>query len=136
MQFLNNRRKSVAINVTSLIDVMFLLLIFVLLSAKFEKEGSVPVNLPSGGKTETAETKPEIKILSIDAAGKMFLGKTPVTLEELPAAIKRMRAEMKDPVLVINADKDGAYGAFARAMDVIQKTGQTKFSLKFTPPAE
>lgn len=132
MRFLESTRKPSVINVTSLIDVMFLLLIFVLLSAKFEKEASVPVNLPAGGKAEGGE-KPEVKVLTIDAKGAMFLGQEPVAPQDLGAAIQRMRREMKDPVLIINADRDGSYGRFAEAMDAIQKAGQTKFSLRFAP---
>ena len=132
MRFLAAPRRPSVINVTSLIDVMFLLLIFVLLSAKFEKEASVPVNLPAGGKAESGE-KPTLKVLTIDAQGAMFLGQEPVEMQNLAAAIARMRQELKDPVLVINADKNGSYGRFAEAMDVVQKAGQTKFSLKFAP---
>ena len=86
MRFLAAPRRPSVINVTSLIDVMFLLLIFVLLSAKFEKEASVPVNLPAGGKAESGE-KPTLKVLTIDAQGAMFLGQEPVEMQNLAAAI-------------------------------------------------
>lgn len=132
MRFLESTRKPSVINVTSLIDVMFLLLIFVLLSAKFEKEASVPVDLPSGGQAAGAE-KPVVKVLTIDAKGAVFLGASPVTLAGLPEAIRKMRAENPDPVLVINADRRGSYGRFAEVMDKVRQAGQTKFSLKFAP---
>lgn len=113
---------------------MFLLLIFVLLSAKFETSASVAVNLPAGGEKEPA-TAPETAILSITAEGKIYLDKKMLTLSELKAAVAALRQKKHDPVLVINADKDVAYGIFAAAMDQVKQAGQTKFSLKFTPSA-
>lgn len=119
------------INVTSLLDVMFLLVIFVLVAAKFEKDGGIAVNLPSGTSKEVA--KDDVQILSITKDGKVFLQKQEVTFATLEDAIRKMRAEQKDPVVVINADRDAPYGLVAQATDLIKKAGQTKFNLKVKP---
>lgn len=119
------------INVTSLLDVMFLLVIFVLVAAKFEKDGGIAVNLPSGSSKEVA--KNEVQILSITKDGKVFLQKREISFATLEEEIKKMRTTIKDPVVVINADRDAPYGLVAQATDLIKKAGQSKFNLKIKP---
>lgn len=122
------KKRSAAINITSLIDVMFLLVIFVLLAAKFEPDGGIAVNLPQGESKE--QSKPEIQVLTITADGKLYMQKDPIPMERLASAIKDMRGKFKDPVLVINADKAVPYGTIARAMDIVKSSEQTKFYFK------
>lgn len=124
----SSRRRSSVINVTSLIDVMFLLLIFVLLSAKFEPDGGIAVELPEGKSTEVPKT--ELRILTIKEDGSLYFQKDKITFNELPDRIKKMRQEFKDPVIVINADQKTPYSYVARATDVIKQSGQSKFNLK------
>ncbi|GHS90549.1 protein TolR [Planctomycetales bacterium] len=125
-------RRGATVNITSLIDVMFLLLIFVLLSAKFETDSGITVALPRGESQETVA--PQIQVLSIDRAGDLYFGKQKITLAELPAAIAQMRQKMRDPVLVINADKNVPYGVFAETIDAVKRSEQTKFYFKTAAP--
>ncbi len=127
----NGTTRGKDINVTSLLDVMFLLVIFVLVAAKFEKDGGIAVNLPNGASKEVA--KDEVQILSITKDGKIYLQKKEVAFATLEDEIKKMRAVQKDPVVVINADRDAPYGLVAQATDLIKKAGQSKFNLKVKP---
>lgn len=122
------KKRHVAINITSLIDVMFLLLIFVLLSAKFETESGIAVDLPQGKSKETKE--PEVEVLSINKDGEIYFGKKKIGLGDLSHEIIAMRKNKKDPILVINADKSANYGIFAEVMDVVKLSEQTKFYFK------
>ncbi len=131
MRFNVRTRKSAVINVTSLIDVMFLLVIFVLVSAKFETDGGIAVELPQGKSTDVA--KVEVQVLSIKKDGELFFQKDKITYKELPERIKNMRKEFKDPVIVINADKATPYKFVAEATDIIKQSGQSKFNLKLKP---
>ena len=128
MRFKIKSRKSAVINVTSLIDVMFLLVIFVLVSAKFEADGGIAVELPKGKSTEVAKT--EVQILTIRPDGELFFQKNKISFAELPDRIVKMRKEFKDPVIVINADKATPYEFVAKATDIIKQSGQSKFNLK------
>ncbi len=126
----NGKRNSV-INVTPLIDVMFLLVIFVLVTAKFETDGGIAVDLPKGQSKEAP--KNEVQVISITKNGTIYLQKDQTTLDKLPAQIRDMRKRLKDPVVVINADKDTPYSYVARAADIIKNSGQSKFNLKLKP---
>ena len=128
MNFSKRSKKSAAINVTSLIDVMFLLLIFVLISAKFEPDKGLSVNLPSGVSTEVP--KLEYEVLSISKDGSLYFDKNKINYDKLPGCIQAMRKKYKDPVVVINADEDTLYKYVARATDIIKSSGQKKFNLK------
>lgn len=125
------RKKTAEINITSMIDVVFLLLIFVLVAAKFEPDGGIRVNLPTGSSKEV--DKAEVQVLSITADGKVYLQKKPVTMQTLGEEIKAMRKQQKDPVVVINADRDTPYRFVAEATDIIKNAGQSKFNLKIKP---
>ncbi len=128
MKFNIKTKRSAAINVTSLIDVMFLLVIFVLISAKFEPDGGISVELPKGKSTEVA--KVEVQVLTIKPDGELYFQKDKISFDTLPERIKKMRKEFKDPVIVINADKSTPYEFVAKATDIIKQSGQSKFNLK------
>ena len=128
MNFAKRKKKNSAINVTSLIDVMFLLLIFVLISAKFEPDKGISVNLPSGVSTEVP--KVDYQVLSIKKDGSLYFDKTKIDYDNLSNRIHSMREKYKDPVVVINADEDTSYKYVAKAADIIKNSGQIKFNLK------
>lgn len=125
------KRRTGEINITSLIDVMFLLVIFVLLAAKFEPEGGIAVELPTGSSSDAP--KQEVQIISITAEGEIFLQKRQISFDTLGEEIRKMRDEFKDPVVVINADKKTPYEYVARATDIINTSGQSKFNLRIKP---
>ena len=127
MKFNIKTKRSAAINVTSLIDVMFLLVIFVLISAKFEPEGGIAVELPKGKSTEIA--KVEVQVLTIKPDGELYFQKDKITFDTLPERIKKMRKEFKDPVIVINADKSTPYEFVAAIGLQILSSSQGRASL-------
>ncbi len=128
MRFSTRAKKSAAINVTSLIDVVFLLLIFVMVSAKFETDKGITVDLPQGQSSEVP--KEEVQVLTIKPDGELFFEKDKISFDQLAGCIEKMRKDLKDPVIVINADKSTPYEYVARATDIIKEAGQTKFNLR------
>lgn len=132
MNFTNGgKKKAGAINVTSLIDVMFLLLIFVLIAAKFEPDGGVAVNIPEGKSKDVP--KIETQVLTISHDGTLYFQKDKITFADLPSRITKMRKDFKDPIIIINADRDTNYKYVAQATDIITQSGQRKFNLKLKP---
>ncbi|MBN2712088.1 MAG: biopolymer transporter ExbD [Planctomycetes bacterium] len=133
MNFTNPRKaKGNVINVTSLIDVMFLLVIFVLISARFDPEGGIAVDLPQGKSKEIPETRTYELTILYD--GTMFLNKKKIKDDtELAEAIKAFRAEAKDPVLVIKADKDVSWKRIVVVTDTAKMSGQGKVNFRIKP---
>lgn len=130
MQFLQNRKsKAPVINVTSLIDVMFLLVIFVLITARFDPQGGIAVDLPKGKSKEVP--KNAIYELTIMHDGTMFLNKDRVAnLEALGKGIRAYRAKVKNPVLVIKADKDVSWERIVLVTDAAKQSGQGKVNFR------
>ncbi len=115
------------VNLTPLIDVVFLLLIFFMVSTTFDREAELNIELPEadGKVTETEQFKVEI---SIDAQGHYFINNRRVRDEKL-ATLKRALQDtvsgQREPKLIISADRKTPHEAVIRAMDAARQLGLT-----------
>jgi biopolymer transport protein ExbD len=131
MQIRDKKRKRPVINITSLIDVMFLLLLFFMVTTTFSEHPAIKLELPSARTGEPS--KLERLTLTIDKKGQMFLNNIPVQDTELGNRL-RSAAAMPDATLVLRADKEAPYGFVIRAMDISRQSGIRRIvSLTETP---
>lgn len=132
MNLRTRRREELSINLTPLIDVVFLLLIFFMVSTTFTKEGSFKVDLPeaSSGQEET-ETKQVV--VSIDRSGRYFINDQALNdseLETLKGALQKLKASLKkDQPIVIKADAEAAHQAVVKVLDAAGQLGLTRISI-------
>ncbi len=138
MQFRRQRGEEVHVNLTPLIDVVFLLLIFFMVSTTFQKESHISLNLPEAdGETVAAEIK-QIEIV-ISAQGeyavnnKSLANNQPDTLRR---AIKEMAAGENDLPVIISADAVAPHQAVITAMEAAGKLGFTRLSITTRRRAE
>ncbi|MDR1520648.1 MAG: biopolymer transporter ExbD [Planctomycetota bacterium] len=137
MRFLAQKRPNAQIiNLTPLIDCMFLLVIFIMIAARFEPEAGIPVDLPRAGGGEPGRL--EAITLSITAEGVLYLEKEEVALEDLERRLIQARTAAGDPegrdiVLVVNGDKAANHGRVVEALDRAAKTGQKKVTVRTRP---
>lgn len=124
MQFKQKKPRKVLINITSLIDVVFLLLIFFMVSSTFLEQPGIKLELPSAQSATIVEQKEYI--LYVDKEGNMFLNKDQVTTANLEGIVKKALPSMKDSALVLKADQDVTHGTVVRIMDIIKKAGVKK----------
>ena len=124
MQFKTKQKSKIIINITSLIDVMFLLLIFLLISSTFLEQPGIKLELPETKNTETVKQREFT--LFVDKSGKIFLNETEVTESELEERIKKVLPEMKDKAIILKADNSASHGVVVRVMDIIKKGGVKK----------
>ena len=120
------------INVTPLVDVMLVLLIVFMVTAPLLVAG-VPVNLPdSRAKALPSEQKP-VQI-SIDSAGKVFVGEAEVSAEELPLRLAALaeRAAGSDAPVYLRADTALDYGIVMRVMGELNRAGLNRVALVTT----
>jgi biopolymer transport protein ExbD len=130
MQIRIRKRKRPAINITSLIDVMFLLLVFFMVSTTFAEHPGIELELPTASTAEPSKLEP--LVLTIDIKGKMFLNDSPVGETELRSGLKA--AAKPDTTLILKADKGVPYGYVIRAMDISRQSGVRRIiSLTETP---
>lgn len=124
------RREATLINLTSLIDVVFLLLIFFMVSTSFALIRGIKVDLPT--TTTTQEKIEQNIVISITKEGKIYLGKTQISKTELVKTLKRQIGKKKS-LVVINADKDTRHGMVVEVMDLAKQGGAGKLGILTTP---
>ncbi len=123
------------INLTSLIDVVFLLLIFFMVTTTFEKDSKIKVELPTAA-TSKPEAQDNILELLIDSKGhyyvdnKEVLNTKPETLFQ--ALSLTLDKQQTTPSLVITADANANYQSVITAMDIAGRLRLTNFSLATT----
>ncbi len=114
-----------SLSITPLIDVVFLLLIFFLVSSRFaEEERELDLNLPSVTEALPASIQPEELIINVDKEGRYYIDGAFRQLEQLEQILKR--AQANNPLtqtVVIRADKEANWESVAVAMGLCKKAG-------------
>ena len=132
-----NPEEDVSINLTPLIDVVFLLLIFFMVSTTFDTTSQLKINLPQACQTQSAESARKINLL-IDAGGVFYVNSRELTNNNsatLKAALERIMVDGKLPI-VIQSDAASPVQSLVTAMDVVGQLGLPQVSIATTRPIE
>jgi biopolymer transport protein ExbD len=119
------------VNLTPMIDVVFLLLLFFMVSTSFIRESSLKVNLPEATGEAMLEQEQPIDIV-IQADGQVLVNGEAlpaVSREILQNVLKSVVGDNADPHIIISADADAQYQHIVTAMDTAQQLGYTKLTL-------
>ncbi|WP_345987386.1 biopolymer transporter ExbD [Sulfurimonas sp. HSL1-2] len=111
------RKRFDQINVIPLIDILLVLLVMVVTTATFIKQGILPVELPDAKSADKKEDRKEIDVY-VTKDGKYHLDKTPISVAELE---KRISEIPKDQTVVLRSDKDATFQNFVTVMDLLKK---------------
>jgi biopolymer transport protein ExbD len=128
-----HKEESVEVNLTPLIDVVFLLLIFFMVSTTFDRHAKLKVSLPeSSAKALLQQSDP--LVLSIDAKGNYFINDRQVVNKSLGTLIQAIQKTIgnkpvEDAALVLRADANTPHQFVVRAMDAASQLGLTKLSI-------
>jgi len=126
MNFQRPREREIDINLTPLIDVVFLLLIFFMVSTTFVKESRIDLTLPEAS-AEVRETEEEHITLAIDRDGEVFVNDKALvnaSVEIIRQALAAERpAEGEPPIVVISADAAASHQRVVDAMDAARQAG-------------
>ena len=115
------------INVTPLVDVMLVLLVVFIVTAPL-LTNAIPINLPKTESVAPVEQKDPL-VVSIDAAGKLFIDKDEIQPDLLEFNLKSAKARDPEVRVQLQADDGVNYGEVARAMASIERAGITKLSV-------
>lgn len=127
MKLHNTKKKELSVNITPLIDVVFLLLIFFMVSTSFSRETQIEIELPKSSGDQL-EVKANVVEISIDAEGNFYVNKQPLInsqIETLKRAINKQSEGDNGLPLIISADAKAPYQSVVIAMDA---AGQEGFS--------
>lgn len=134
MAFTNSSGRTQAsiaeINITPLVDVVFVLLIIFMVTAPVLQSG-IEVNVP---KTRTVkEITEERMVISINKDQRVFLGNDPININEIKTKLRQKIRDPQHQSVFLRADQDVPFGAFATVMDAVKQAGITNVSIVTQP---
>lgn len=122
-----NRNAGRELNIAPLIDMVFILLIFFIVTTSFVKETGIDVNRPTAS---TAVSKQEATILvGIDENDRVFMDNKEIDIRAVRANIERALAENPEGTVVVVADQASTTGAAIKVMDGCRRAGAENVSL-------
>lgn len=131
MRLQEQPRRRAVINITSLIDVIFMLLLFFMITSTFLEQPGIKLELPAAKAEAVGE--PQEYVLTVDRQGTLFLNRRPLDLESLEGAIREALPRMKDSALVLKADQGVTHGLVVRVMDLAKRGGVKKLIIGTKP---
>lgn len=140
MNFRAHRREEINVNLTPLIDVVFLLLIFFMVSTTFTKASQLSIDLPEATGNPSEAPQNQIEIL-VDESGNYRINGKPLVdthVRTLQAAIYKVSAGDTSMAMVISADAQASHQSVVRAMDAAGQMGFVHLSIatQQTAPAQ
>ncbi len=131
MKFPRPRQEEISVNLTPLIDVVFLLLIFFMVSTTFTRETQLSLTLPEAQGMPPESTPEAVEIL-VSPLGEYLINGEKLTDNSeagLRSALLRLGQEKASLPMIITADANASYQAVVRVMDVAGQLGFDKLSL-------
>jgi biopolymer transport protein ExbD len=128
----NHVKEEPKVDLTSLIDVVFLLLIFFMVSTTFERESVLKVDLPEASSVADREELPDSLELVIDGEGRMFLNDQRLldsNAGTIRAAMEQLAGENRELPLILRADRLTPHHFVVTAMDVAAQMGFINLSI-------
>ncbi len=117
------------INVVPLIDVLFALLTFFIMSTLFlTRQEGLPVNLPKAATSQQSQIPTRITV-TVDPKGQLSLNKKPTTVETLTEQIRTLMGKNPEIVVVINADNKVEHGNVVAVMDRVRQIKGAKLAI-------
>ena len=110
-----------SIDITPMLDVVFIMLIFFIVTATFIKESGIDIDKPSAA-TAVVQEKASI-LVAIDADNNVWINRRQVDLRSVRSIVERLHAENPKGTLVIQADKESKNDTLVQVMDASRRAG-------------
>lgn len=120
------------VNITPMVDLVFVLLVIFILMCTASVAGT-KVNLPKSSNTPANLAKPKTKSITINNEGKMFLDTIPVSVQELEQRLNQQKAATPEFPVVIRGDSLTQYQGVMDVLDVLGRLGITQVGLATKP---
>ncbi|MEH2146368.1 ExbD/TolR family protein [Nostoc sp.] len=117
------------INVVPLIDVMFALLTFFIMSTLFlTRSEGLPVNLPKAATAKEQQIPTKVTI-TVDEKGQVSLNRDPIAVNDLAARVRTLVGSNPDTLVIINADKKVLHGEIVGIMDQVRQVKGARLAI-------
>ncbi len=133
MRFQTRKKDDVQLDMTPLVDVVFLLLIFFMLSTSLSVNPGIKIDLPKASAEQVKKKKTTLRV-AIEAGGGIFLEGKKLTIKQLREKFAAVgKAKGDDALVVIEADKKVYHGLVVRVMDAAKSSGLNKLAIATQP---
>ena len=123
------------INISSLLDVMFILIIFFLATATFqEQERDVTLKLPDASDDMSLSSNTGVLIINVREDGSYFFGSRTMSLRQLQEALIAEKKKTPDQTVLVRGDARTAHGNVAAAVRVAKQVGFNESKFGYMPP--
>jgi len=118
---------SAEIDMTPMLDIVFIMLIFFIVSTTFVRESGVDINRPVSSTAATKESSGAM--LAITAEGDIWLDRKQIDLRMVRPTLERLKVEQPDIGVIIQSDKDAKTGILIKVLDQVKLSGIDKVSV-------
>jgi len=122
------------IDMAPMADIVFLLLIFFMLSSSFIVQPGIRIKLPKAVSSEIDLTK--IIVIDVTREGRIFLNGKNYTLRDLPSILSEELSRVKEKKVIIKADENTRHGFVVKIMDIAKLAGAEKLVIATEPTEE
>ena len=122
------------LNLTPMIDVVFLLIIFFMVGTKFtELERKIGLQVPEVAEHGALTAAPEKRVVNVYRDGAITLDREPVTLDELKSRLASARGQYEDLGVLIRGDGEGPYQNVAEVFNACKQAGINQLAISVRP---
>ena len=115
------------INITPMLDIVFIMLIFFIVTTTFVRETGVTVDKPTA---VTAESRPQGNILiGVDSDNQIWMNGSQIELSDVRTQVQRLRAENPEGSVILISDKGARTGTLVDVMDQVQASGVSRMAI-------
>ena len=128
MYFKNNNESENSINILPMIDIIFAILSFFIISSLYlTKIDSIKVNLPKSSTAIREQNKPQI--ITIDNNEKIYFDSNEISLKNISALIRTNIENIEDPIVILRADTSVKHGLIVNLLDELRKIENLKIGI-------
>lgn len=128
MSFLRKPEDEPRIDLTPMVDVVFLLLIFFMISTTFVESPGISIKLPESS-AQTVDREPKELKVYLSREGDIYHGESKITLDDFRALLAEHQSEAERTTVLLLADQESRHGKVVTLMDLARDAGYTKLAI-------
>jgi biopolymer transport protein ExbD len=133
MAFFRKKREEPKVELTPMIDVVFLLLIFFMISTTFIETTGISIKLPESSSERVTRDPEEIKV-HLSREGEIFLREERISPEDLQARLRGYQEKAPAMTFLLMADENARHGRVVQLMDMAREAGFGRLAIATEPP--
>ncbi|MBF0611401.1 MAG: biopolymer transporter ExbD [Magnetococcales bacterium] len=135
MRFRHKPPTPVSLDITPLVDVVFTLVIFFMITTTFSSVSGIKMDLPEASTTEAAKTDKQVTV-TVSRAGQFFIQGESVAEDQLePRLLNAVKGE-PNQLIVVQVDKESHFDPVVKVLDTARKLGLTRLAIAAKPTTD